>query len=159
MDYEIKTDVNVDNDELYIIDDAKTKVSTTSTQFEDCWKTEGTISVDPDPSDNLKIESNGYQIGPDPEKQEKLQEVGQKQLSKLDELKDTIINYISRNEMTRRETEEWKSDLDLIEGLERTLKNALDGDHTLIYSGAVDEDAILDPSQLDTLNDIYRRWT
>lgn len=132
--------------------------------------TSGTISVkdtnetfkiiDSDSSwDDSQISTGGTITidGGDPEKEAELKELAEEQLEKVDELRDSLIDFLSRNRLSSSETEDWKSDLETVQRMKRKLEEALEDDG-LMFSPSIEEKDVLTPNQLEKLNDIFNRW-
>lgn len=123
-------------------------------------KTDGSISVDfgDDNSSTTYIDvgenAGTISVQPDPEKQQELQELAETQKEKLEELRDRIIDYIASNDLARGDIEQWKRDLETIDDY----RDQISRDRGLTFPGFIDSNSVLDPSQLDELNEIYDRW-
>lgn len=142
--------------------------SSAESDSDDLWK----ITTTGDTTQKIKTTSSGnadvsigsatpgsITIGPNQESVQKLEALAREQLEKIDRLRDLIIDYISENEVSRQDKIRWKSDLDKIEDFKRRLKNGLSGQNSSMFIGElIGEEDILDPGELDDLNEIYRRW-
>lgn len=146
--------------------------SADSNDLDDLWK----ITTTGDTTQKIKTTSGGaadvdisggnvssgsIKIGPNQESIQKLESLAREQLKKIDRLRDLIIDYLSENEISRQGKVQWKTDLDKIEELKRRLKNGLSGENSSMFIGGeiIGKEDILDPSELDDLNEIYCRWT
>jgi len=149
--------------------DTSSDASSAESDADDLWK----ITTTGDTTQKIKTTSGGNSgvsigsatpggsitIGANQESVQKLEALAKEQLEKIDRLRDLIIDYISENEVSRQDKIRWKSDLDTIEDFKRRLKNGLSGQNSSMFIGElIGEEDILDPGELDDLNEIYRRW-
>jgi len=153
--------------------------SDTKIEFDSSWKpsdgewtiTDGAsnsqIKVDSDDSDQVTFVGSGGNIGPSyqinigysEEEMEELREIANDQIEKLQDLKDHLIHYISQNQLDRSETREWKSDFDFVNGHAESVRRFKDFEIENPYSmGISDKDELLDPDDMDEMNEIYKRW-
>jgi len=108
------------------------------------------------------VSTGSISIGPDEEKVEKLRELAKEQLDKVEKLRDIVIDWIVAKTPSREKKIQWKRDLDVIGEYKRDLEDGLSepaNSGGIVWDEAIREEQTLDPSQLDKLNDIYRRWT
>lgn len=135
---------------------SKSSSNSSTTIKQNQISTGGSISIG-----SGNISSTGrVQIGPDEEKMEKLRDIAKKQLEKIDQLRDILIDWIIVKTPSREKKIQWKRDLDQIAEYKRNLEDALSENSGVFWGDEViREDQILDPLQLDKINDIYRRWT
>lgn len=143
-----------DDDDLWKITttgDSSQKIKTTSISD----GSGGNVSI------GGNMSSQSIKIGPNEESIQKFKKLAREQLEKLGRLRDLIIDYLSENEVNREDKIQWKSDLDKIEEFKRRLKNGLSAENsTSMFLGGdlIGKEEVLEPSELDELNEIYRRW-
>lgn len=120
-------------------------------------KTDGNVSIGSTTPD-YKLDTQGYiKVGGnsyDEEKQKELQKLSEKQFEKVKKLKDHIIEYLSENNIGYSQTKQWKSDLEKINEMKRHLEK----DEELIVFAPKNAN-ILDPEEMEELNEIYERWS
>lgn len=84
---------------------------------------------------------------------EKLEELRKTQLQKIKRLQDLMIEYLAENEIGPTEKSRWKSDFDKIQ----RHRDRLSDSGTRLWGG-VGDNSVLDPSDLEQLNEIYKDW-
>ena len=151
-------ELDVSEEHLYVSNDSDSNW--------DIYELDGDVSISTSTSDNdfnvkgsIQVDDTGTVSynQPDPEKIEKRKKVSKNQLNKVQRLIDSIIESIAQSDLSREMVERCKSDLRVIREMERMLKNGVDKAETFDWNW--NSKAILDPDQLETLNEIHRRWT
>lgn len=144
---------DIDNDFFGDVSDFETYTTDSTTgnsiQVDDSYKLDGSISI----STGSNTTINPNTISGQFPNEEKLQEIAEMQLEKLEELQEVLIDYLADNDIDTAEKMRWKSDFDKIQEYRDQLPNV---NVSIPY---VTENSILDPSDLEQLNDIYKRWS
>jgi hypothetical protein len=112
-----------------------------------------------DVSGNIQIENDSGTIsfdGPDPQEIQRRKNVCKGQLEKIQKLIESVIEAIGESDLGHSEIEKCKSDLKTVRDLEHRLRNTIE--KAEMFSWNWGSEAILSPDELETLNDIYRRW-
>lgn len=150
-----KTDL--DKKRIRVTNDSDSK----TWEFED---SDGNISISTSSPNNklnidgsIQVDNTGtVSYGLDKEKIEKRKKVSKVQLKKVKKLIDLIIDNVSQsNSLSRSEIEECKSDLKKIREMERDLEWSIDNS-TASWIG--NSKPVLEPDQLQELNDLYDKW-
>lgn len=145
---------STENSTWQVKDDSETNNDNYTLKSDESIKVDVDSSLDLGGSTMFTGTSGTISVQPDPEKREELQELAETQRQKLGELRDQIINYIASNDLARGDVEQWKRDLETIDDY----RDQISGDRGLTFPGFIDQGSVLDPSQLDELNEIYDRW-
>lgn len=115
-------------------------------------------------SSNIKIDPNppsySIEIGLDEEKIKKMIETGEEQIRKIEKLRNFMIDYLQDNDIKLSDKDEWRIDFDKVTKHKLEINKAIQKERSekITLTGAGISKALLDPSEMDEINEIFNRW-
>lgn len=117
------------------------------------------VSTGSSPKGKIKIDPyiGHMSFGSDDEELDEIKSVLKDQISKLEDLKDLLIDYAADNVMKIEEKNKWKSNFHFVDEKLQDMPN-ISKSKSNFYLNSNLKDSVLGPEVLDKLNEIYKRW-